>query len=88
MVLRLSGLLPPAYLEKHFGQEHGTTFLAGAPLANFLVDGTTLRYVRLPLRDELVPVSEDFWHGTGSVLGLRFCTFRLVRARSRQCSAR
>jgi hypothetical protein len=81
-VLRLSGLLPPCVAKRIRGGQ-GVTLVAGIPLAGFRVEGTTLRYLLLPVEDELVPVSGDVWHGTGRLVGLTFCTFRLVRSQGR-----
>jgi hypothetical protein len=78
-VERLSGLLPPTGVGKSIRGCQGTTTLAGSPIADFAVIGTTLAYAHLPIHDELVPISEGLWHGTGRVLRVAFCTFRLVK---------
>jgi hypothetical protein len=55
------------------------TTLAGVRIATFTVTGTTLDYHRLPIRDDLVPISDGLWHGTGRLAGFPFCSFRLVK---------
>jgi hypothetical protein len=80
-VHRLNGLVP-AGLTKRVHCNRGSTLLGDRPIAGFEVSGATLRYRWLPLRDELVPVGEDVWHGTAFLLGLRYGTFRLHRLRA------
>ncbi len=77
-VERVSGLLPPFGVSKVIGADAGWTRIASVPVAPFHVQGTTLRYRWLPVRDELRQTEDGQWLGKGYVLGLRFCRFRLT----------
>jgi hypothetical protein len=77
-VERLSGLLPAAGVRKSIQGNRGVTTLAFARFP-FAVIGTRLIYRHLPVHDELIPISERIWRGTGHVIGVGFCTFRLVK---------
>jgi hypothetical protein len=78
-VVRESGLLPPAVTKEITGGK-GWTLVAGVPVAPFRVEGTTLRYLLVPVRDELEPRCEGGWSGRGLLVGREFCRFRLERA--------
>jgi hypothetical protein len=55
----------------------GWTKLLGIPVARFRVEGTTLVYQLLPVRDELRPEADGTWSGRGLVFGMEFCRFSL-----------
>jgi hypothetical protein len=76
-VRRESGLLPPFGIRKFISGDHGWTQLGPLPVAPFRVEDTRLAYRILPIRDELRQADDGVWHGTGYLLGRRFCTFRL-----------
>jgi hypothetical protein len=84
-VERTAGFLPPLHFTKRIGvNRRGVTAVLGLPLFPFHVEGTAatpeaavLRYVALPVRDELVHTSNG-WEGRGLVFGLEFCRFRLL----------
>jgi hypothetical protein len=78
-VERLTGLLPTGHVRKRIHGGHGKTILAGTTIAHFAINGTTLSYAGLPINDDLVPISEQIWHGTGRLMGASFCSFRLIK---------
>jgi Uncharacterized protein conserved in bacteria (DUF2188) len=78
-VVRASGLLPRCGVEKEVVRGRGVTTFYGRRVASFDVAHFSLVYRFVPVRDELVPVNEDFWLGVGKVCGLTFCRFFLVR---------
>jgi len=78
-VERESGLLPPAGVGKRIAAGEGWTTLGGFPVGFFRVEGTTLVYSGVPVRDELTPRGDGTWSGRGLVRGQEFCRFRLVR---------
>ena len=78
-VERISGLLPPTGVTKRITGRTGTTRLLGLPVAAFRVQGLSLIYRFLPIRDELTPRVDGSWEGRGLVLGRQFCRFRLIR---------
>ena len=79
-VRRESGLLPPVGLSKRIGGQRGVTRVLRLPVAPFRVEGHTLRYRGLPVRDELSPRADGTWAGRGLLFGREFCRFRLVPA--------
>lgn len=80
-VEREAGVLLPLGLTKRIRGGSGWTAVAGIPAAFFRVEGTTLVYRGLPLRDELEPRPDGGWDGRGLALGREFCRFRLIRNR-------
>ncbi len=84
-VERTAGFLPPLHFTKRVGaNRRGVTAVLGLPLFPFHVERTAetprayvLRYVALPVRDELV-LTPDGWNGRGLLFGLEFCRFRLI----------
>lgn len=84
-VERTAGFLPPLHFAKRIDANgRGVTSILGLPLFPFYLDVTgatppacVLRYVALPVRDELV-LTPDGWNGRGLIFGLEFCRFRLV----------
>jgi hypothetical protein len=78
-VVRVSGLLPWRGVAKEIVKGRGVTTLYGRRAASFHVADSSLVYRFIPVRDELVPVNDDFWLGFGKVCGLTFCRFFLVR---------
>jgi hypothetical protein len=77
-VIRRSGLIPPFGVTKRIGTRSGCTRLFGLPVACFDVRGSDLRYRCLPVVDRLSARRDGTWEGTGVVLGVPFCRFRLV----------
>lgn len=81
-VRRASGFLPP-WISKTIERDGwGWTRWLGLPLFRFRVlartgGGAELRYVLLPVRDELLRDGAQ-WFGRGMVFGREFCTFWLV----------
>jgi hypothetical protein len=52
---------------------------SGIPVAWFRLAGERLRYVGLPIVDELTELPDGSWSGRGLVLGREFRRFRMVR---------
>ena len=78
-VVREGGLLPPIGVSKLIWSGRGYTALFGVPVAWFRLDGPCLRYVALPVADELSELPDGSWAGRGLVFGREFCRFRMVR---------
>ena len=82
-VARTAGLLPPLHFTKRIGAGgRGVTAVLGLPLFPFRVialapDRVELRYVALPIRDELSRTA-DGWRGRGLLWGREFCQFALT----------
>src|SRR5919197_2815365 len=79
-VRRESGLLPPFGIGKRIRGGAGWTEVARMPLLPFRLDGLTLRYRDLPIRDELTVRADGTLGGVGYFLGWPFCRFRMERA--------
>lgn len=83
-VERTAGLLPPIFSKRIRADGRGLTAIAGLPLFPFRVTAApaplacVLRYVGLPVRDELC-LMPDGWNGRGLLFGREFCRFRLIR---------
>ena len=75
-VERISGLLPPGGVTKQISGGSGSTRILGLPVALFRLQGQTLAYRLLPIRDELTPKTDGSWEGRGLLLGreLRFAS--------------
>ena len=72
--------MPPFGIGKRLRGEAGWTEVAGIPLLPFRLDGLTLRYRVLPIRDELTARPDGTLAGVGYFLGWPFCRFRMERA--------
>lgn len=83
-VQRTAGFLPLRFSKRIYANGRGVTALRGLALFPFRVCVTSpraveLRYVLLPVRDEIVR-SKTGWEGRGLVFGLEFCRFTLYPA--------
>jgi hypothetical protein len=82
-VRRDSGLLPPGITKTIDARGVGWTRLLGIPLFRFRVraraegQAAELRYLALPVRDDLV-LRDGQWWGRGRCFGWSFCSFWLV----------
>ena len=79
-VRRESGLLPPFGIRKAIRGDRGWTKVAFVPLLPFRVDGLTLNYRLVPIRDELSLRDDGSLGGAGYFLGIPFCRFRMEPA--------
>ncbi len=84
-VERTAGVLPLRFAKRIGSNCRGVTTLGKVPLFPFRVVTVApfppkclLRYVALPIQDELV-LTREGWHGRGFVFGREFCRFKLVR---------
>jgi hypothetical protein len=79
-VRREGGLLLPFGIRKTIRDGRGWTKLAFLPLLPFRVEGLTLQYRALPLRDEIQMQGDGSLGGAAYFLGLPICRFRLEPA--------
>jgi hypothetical protein len=79
-VRRESGLLPPFGIGKRIRHGKGWTELVYVPILPFRVNGLTLTYLFVPIRDELTPRGDGTFGGVAYFLGWRFCHFRMEPA--------
>jgi hypothetical protein len=86
-VRRESGLLPPFGIGKRILGARGWTELAHVPLLPFRVEGLTLSYLLVPIRDELTVRGDGTLGGVAYFLGFRFCRFRMEPVERRALSA-
>lgn len=83
-VVRTAGFLPPLRFTKRIDERgRGVTAVLGVPLFPFRIarlakQRLELRYVMLPIRDELTPAA-DGWSGRGLLWRYEFCRFALTR---------
>ena len=59
--------------------DRGYSALFGILVAWFRLAGGRLRYVGLPIVDELSELPDGGWSGRGLVFGWEFCRFHMVR---------
>jgi hypothetical protein len=74
-----AGLLPPKGVSKRIWSDRGYSALFGIPVAWFRLAGGRLRYLGLPIVDELSELPDGSWSGRGLLFGREFCRFRMVR---------
>ena len=74
-----AGLLPPKGVSNLIWLDRGYSALFGILVAWFRLAGGRLRYVGLPIVDELSELPDGGWSGRGLVFGWEFCRFHMVR---------